>query len=56
MVLQTVIEDAIAKVIDLKEPNQMAYSLMFTIMDAVVGEDKWKTEKRPKKSGPGLAT
>jgi hypothetical protein len=52
----TVLGDALPDVIDARERNQMAYNLVTRAMDEVVGVGSWKTEKRSRKTGPGLTT
>jgi hypothetical protein len=56
MAVLSVLEKALPTVIDSRERNQMAYSLVSQAMNEVVGEGNWKTEKRSKKQGPGLTT
>lgn len=57
MAVQSFLETSIPGVIDQAERNHIAHSILFRAMNEVIGKDKWKTEKRPRKSGaPGLVT
>jgi DNA helicase HerA-like ATPase len=56
MAVLAVLERAFPPVIDRNERHQIAYSLVPQALDDIVGKDKWITEKRPKKQGPGLVT
>jgi DNA helicase HerA-like ATPase len=56
MAVQSTLEKALPTVIEPRERNDLAYNLVARAMNEVVGEHKWKTEKRSKKSGPGLTT
>ena len=48
------IENALPSVIDAAERNHLAYSLVPEAMNAIFGQGRWQTEKRPKKSGAGM--
>jgi hypothetical protein len=40
----------------LADRNQIAYGLVRTFMDEVIGVEKWQTERRPSRSGSGMTT
>jgi uncharacterized protein len=48
------LEHALPDVLD--ERDKIAYDLVRQFMDEVFGLDKWQTERRPSKSGPGMTT
>lgn len=52
----SLLQKALPNVIDQSERNRLAYSLVPMALDSVIGRDKWITEKRQKKSGPGMTT
>ena len=54
--VQSVLAAALPNVIDASERRQMAFAMVSRAMNDIVGEGNWKTEKRTKKSGPGLTT
>jgi uncharacterized protein len=52
----TVLEGALPSVIDPTERNKMANAMVVAALNEILGADKWQTERRPKKSGPGMTT
>jgi hypothetical protein len=48
------LEHALPDVLD--ERDKIAYDLVRQFMDEVFGLDKWQTERRPSRSGPGMTT
>jgi uncharacterized protein len=56
MAVLTVLEKALPSVIDPAERNRMAYAMVPSALDKLLGTGNWKTEKRPRKSGAGTVT
>lgn len=50
------LKNGLPDIIDAKERDDIAYNLVRRAMDETFGHDKWKTEKRDKKSGDGTTT
>lgn len=56
MGVQTVLMDSLPTVIEARERREMAYRMLTRAMNEVFGVDRWASEKRAKKSGPGQTT
>jgi hypothetical protein len=51
-----IFEDALPDIIDAKERNKFAYSIVRSALNEVFGEEGWDTEKRPRADGSGTTT
>lgn len=56
MGVQTPLKEALPDVLDDQERRDIAFRLVPRFLDEVIGQKKWRTEKRPKASGSGATT
>lgn len=56
MGVKVFLRDSLPDVIDAHERDEIAQKLVSRAMNEIFGDSGWKTDKRDKKSGPGLTT
>lgn len=56
MGVQAALRDELPVVIELSERNQIAYNNVTRLLDTLLGAGAWRTERRQRKSGPGLTS